>query len=257
MMETTDFLGLKGKKALVTGSSRGIGRAIALELSKAGVEIAIHYASRSDEGETLKAEIEKNGGKCCLIGADLCNDDCAEVIGAAIKKEMGHIDILVLNASMQYRKPWEEITLEEFDTQVHCNFRASLLLMQKFVPAMRENKWGRVITIGSIHEAKPNPDMLIYAATKTAQTTIAKSLAKHLAKDGITVNSIAPGVITTDRNAKSLSNPEWRATVMARVPMGYFGKPVDIAGTALLLCSEQGKYITGQNIYIDGGMSTL
>ena len=100
-METTDFLGLQGKKALITGSSRGIGRAIALELSKAGVEIAIHYASRSDEAETLKEEIEKNGGKCCAVGADLCNDDCAEVIGAAIQKEMGHIDILVLNASMQ------------------------------------------------------------------------------------------------------------------------------------------------------------
>ncbi len=170
---------------------------------------------------------------------------------------MGHADILVLNASMQYRKPWEEITPEEFDDQVYCSLRASLLLMQKLVPPMRENKWGRIITVGSIHEAKPNPDMLIYAATKTAQTTMARLLAKQPAKDGVMVNSISPGVITTDRNARSLSDPEWHDTVMARVPMGYFGKPADCAGIVMLLCSEQGKYITGQQIYVDSGMSTL
>lgn len=251
-----DF-GLNGKKALITGSSRGIGKAIALHLARAGAEVAIHYASRSDAAEKTREEIEQFGGKCCTIGADLRNPNCAEIISAAVEKQMGHVDILVLNASMQYRKPWVEITPEEFEDQVSCNFRASVFLMQKFIPFMQENHWGRVITIGSIHEAKPNPDMLIYAATKTAQSTVARSLAKLVAKDGVTINSLAPGVITTDRNAKSLSNPEWNATVRARVPMGYFGKPDDCAGMVMLLCSEEGKYITGQNIFVDGGMSTL
>jgi NAD(P)-dependent dehydrogenase (short-subunit alcohol dehydrogenase family) len=128
-----------------------------------------------------------------------------------------------------------------------------LLLIQMLAPAMQEKKWGRIITIGSVQERKPHPNMLIYSASKAAQTNMVQSLALQLAPDGITVNNIAPGVIYTDRNVEALSDAEYAKKVTATIPVGFYGEPEDCAGMVRLLCSEAGRYITGQSIYIDGG----
>lgn len=239
------------KRALVTGSSRGIGRAIALSLAKEGYEVIVHCAGNLAKAEEVKAEIEKNGGSASVKKADLCDMDSVK----RLAEELGEIDVLVLNASLQIRNPWDQITLEECYGQLNCNFVASMLLIQAAVPHMREQKWGRIVTIGSVQEAKPHPDMLVYSASKAAQTNMAKSLSLQLASDGITVNNVAPGVIYTDRNIEALSDEEYAKKVKTSIPVGFYGKPEDCAGIVRLLCSEQGKYITGQSIYVDGGKS--
>ena len=242
---------LTGKKALVTGSSRGIGRAIAVELAQSGAEVVVHCAGNVAKAQETVDIIKSNGGCACAVAADLSN---YENVQGLIEK-IGDIDILVLNASMQFRNKWENITVEEFYKQVNCNFLASMLLIQQAVPHMRAQKWGRIVTIGSVQEAKPHPDMLVYSATKAAQTNMVQSLSLQLAPDGITVNNVAPGVIYTDRNVEALSDAQYAAKVTASIPVGFYGKPEDCAPTVALLCSEQGRYITGQNIFIDGGKS--
>ncbi len=239
------------KRALVTGSSRGIGRAIAVRLAKDGYEVIIHCAGNTAKAEETKEIIEKNGGKASIIAANLCDTEKTKELA----EKMGNIDVLVLNASLQYRKHWDEIPLEECYEQLNCNFVSSLLLIQAAVPHMKEQGWGRIVTVGSVQEAKPHPDMLIYSASKAAQTNMVQSLSLQLAKDGITVNNMAPGVIYTDRNIEALSDEEYAKKVTASIPVGFYGKPEDCAGMVSLLCSDEGRYITGQSIYVDGGKS--
>lgn len=240
-----------GKRALVTGSSRGIGRAIAIALAADGYEVLIHCAGNMQKAEETRKLIERAGHSATVIQADLCNLDQT----ARLVAEMGDIDALVLNASVQYRNKWEQISQDECRDQLNCNFISSLLLIQGAVPHMRTAGWGRVVTIGSVQEVKPHPDMLVYSASKAAQTNLMRSLALQLAKDAITVNNVAPGVIYTDRNTKALAEPAYAQQVMDSIPVGFYGKPEDCAGIVSLLCSEKGRYITGQSIFVDGGKS--
>lgn len=243
------MINLKGKTALVTGASRGIGRAIALGLARCGADLIVNYVHQKDKACEVQKAAEQSGVTCELIRADLSAPDCAE------KLVQRPIDILILNASVQFRNGWEQISIDEFDTQINCNLRSAMLLMQKAVPSMKEKGWGRIITIGSVQETKPHPDMLIYSASKAALTNMAKSLALQLAPFGITVNSVAPGVIATDRNTDALADPVYAKSVQAKIPSGRYGQPEDCAGIIQLLCSEKGEYITGQNIFVDGGMA--
>ena len=241
----------KQKRALVTGASRGIGRAIAIALAEDGYEVILHCATGVQKAEEVKSTIEQAGGKATILTADLRDPVCAK----AMAKQMGDVDVLVLNVSIQIRKPWQEITLEEANAQINCNFLSSLTLIQEAVPYMETQKWGRIITIGSVQEAKPHPDMLIYSSIKAAQTAMVKSLSLQLAKDGITVNNVAPGVIYTDRKREALADPDYAKKVSDSIPAGYYGEPEDCAGIVSLLCSEKGRYITGQSIFVDGGKS--
>ena len=239
------------KTAFITGSSRGIGRAIALRLAKDGFRVVLHGATDSAHLESLKEEITNNGGVAETVFANLINLNETEKLA----KMLTNIDILVLNASIQYRKPWQDITVSDCYDQLNCNFVSSMLLIQAVVPHMRESGWGRIITVGSVQEAKPHPDMLVYSASKAAQTNMMRSLALQLAKDGVTVNNVAPGVIYTDRNVEALSDPEYAKKVKSAIPVGFYGEPEDCAGIVSLICSEEGRYITGQSIYVDGGKS--
>ena len=238
------------KKALITGSSRGIGKAIAKKLAADGFEVFINYIGSEQRAIDTKEEIEKSGGICTLVRQDLCTADCAD----KLFEQTGYIDVLVLNASMQFRNKWDKITQDEFETQVNCNFRSALLLIQKYAPHMQKNKWGRIITIGSVQERKPHPDMLVYSSTKAALTIMAQSLALQMAADGVTVNSVAPGVIYTDRNIEALSDPAYAEFTRAKIPMSRWGEPGDCAGIVSFLCSDAASYVTGQNIFVDGGM---
>lgn len=242
---------LSGKRALVTGASRGIGSAIALELARAGADVVVLYVGSKGAAENIASQICEMGRKGEIVQANLSDPNGAD----GLIEKIGPVDILVLNASVQFRNPWENITDEEFDIQINCNLRSSLKLIQQAVPHMRQQQWGRVITIGSVQEAKPHPDMLIYSASKAAQTLMAQSLSLQVAKDGITVNNVAPGVIYTDRNVDALSDPEYAQKVKDSIPVGFYGEKEDCAGIVRLLCSEEGRYITGQNIFVDGGKS--
>lgn len=239
------------KRALVTGSSRGIGRAIAIRLANDGYEVIVHCAGNVSKAEETRAIIKGQGGRAVVLQADLSNTDSVKQLAEA----MGDIDVLVLNASLQIRRSWIDISLDECNKQLNCNFIASMLLIQAAVPYMKEKKWGRIVTIGSVQETKPHPDMLIYSASKAAQTNMVHSLSLQLARDGITVNNVAPGVIYTDRNIDVLSDIEYAKKVTDSIPVGFYGEPEDCSGMVSLLCSEQGRYITGQSIYVDGGKS--
>ena len=239
------------KRALITGSSRGIGRAIALALAEDGFDIVLHCAGNIAKAQEVKALIEERGGTATVIQADLCNlEDTAR-----LAQNAGDVDVLVLNASLQIRNRWDTIPTTDCLQQLNCNFVSSLMLIQRLTPNMQKNKWGRIVTIGSVQEQKPHPDMLVYSASKAAQTNMVHSLSLQLAKDGITVNNVAPGVIYTDRNVEALSDAAYAQKVKSLIPVGFYGEPEDCAAMVKLLCSEQGRYITGQSIYVDGGKS--
>jgi len=241
-----DMFDLTGRRALVTGSTQGIGFAIAKAFAEHGAEVFVHGGTSLEKCEKAAAQIP--GSRAVL--APLNAPDCAETLYAAT----GTLDILVLNASVQIRKPWQEITREEYDTVLDVNLRSTLTLIQKYAPEMQARKWGRILCVGSVQEFRPHKDMLMYAAGKCAMQSMVRNLGKQLAPYGVTINNLCPGVIDTPRNSRALSDPEYSKQVYAGIPMGYAGIPEDCAGTALLFCSDAGRYITGSELVIDGGM---
>ena len=244
-------------RALITGSSRGIGSAIAEELARSGADVIISYCGNREAAERTAAKINGDRGAECahIEQADLSKPEETRALAGRGLEKFGGVDILVSNASMQYREKWENITEEQYLTQMNCNFYSALLLIQAFVPGMREKGWGRIVTVGSVQEKKPHPDMLIYSSSKAAQENMVRSLALQLAGDGITVNNVCPGVIYTDRNTEALSDPEYAAKVTSQIPMLRYGEKEECAPIVRLLCSDEGAYITGQSIYVDGGKS--
>ena len=186
--------------------------------------------------------------------ADLAAPAAAAVLRDATRAAIGDPDILVLNASVQIRRRWQEVTPEEYRVQADTNFAACLWAIQAFSPAMRTRRWGRIVTVGSVQQVRPHPDMVVYSALKLALVNLVRSLAPDLARDGVTINNLAPGAIETGRNEAVLADGEYRRKVEAKIPLGRIGAPGDCAGLALLLCSEAGGYITGQDLYVDGGM---
>lgn len=255
MNQPTSF-SLAGRRALITGSSRGIGAALARAFAAAGADVAIHFTGSHDQAGAVATSIRDAGRRACTVPADLGTDDGPRrAYQGAVDGLGGPPDILVCNASVQFPADWLAANRTDFERQVSVNFRASLELCQLAVPAMLARRWGRILTIGSVQEARPHPQMVVYAATKCAQTSLALNLARQLAPHGITVNNLAPGVILTDRNSDRLSDPAYAGKVLAAIPAGRFGDPADCVGAALLLCSDAGRYITGQNLFVDGGLS--
>ncbi len=236
-MSIFDALCLKGKRALVTGSSRGIGTAIANALEDAGAEVIRHGVS-------------ERPGLAGYIAGDLGNPDALEKVIAAA----GDIDILVLNASTQRYQTVEDFSPEDFEEHFRINVSASMRMIQAFLPGMQKKKWGRVLALGSVNQWKQSPRLPIYAATKSALSNVMQNCARKYAADGITFNVLAPGVIATDRNTEALANPEIVEKLMNVIPARRFGTAEDCAGLALLLCSTAGSYITGSDIAVAGGM---
>ena len=170
-------------------------------------------------------------------------------------EDAGDVDVLVLNASVQFRHHWNEITYEEFDRQMRVNLYASLRLIQLYAPAMLEKRWGRIIAIGSVQEFVPHKDMAIYAASKSGLDNLVKNLAKQFGSRQVTVNNVLPGAMLTPRNADAVSDKAYLAKVVSGIPLGCMGKASDCNGIVRLLAGEEGSYITGATICVDGGMS--
>ncbi len=232
-------------KVLVTGSTQGIGKAIAKAFVERGDEVFIHCRTLA-KAEAVRAEL----GAAHAVAADLGNIEEVK----ALPERTGEIDCLILNASVQYKEPWESITLENMDTQINVNIKSSLLLMQAYYPAMKEKGFGRIITVGSVNQHRRHPQLAMYAATKCAVMSLVENVAKHAAPFGVTVNNVSPGAIATPRNADVYNDDEQRRAVESVIPMHRFGTPEDCVGVILMLCSEAGAYITGDDILVDGGM---
>lgn len=228
-----EMFDLTGKVALVTGSTRGIGKAI------------------GDAFEEYGAKVIRHNTKVC----DLADPAAIDAWFDRLEAEEAMPDILVANASIQAKIPWTEFPLDEAQKEMQVNFFATLRMFQRAYPKMKAQKWGRLITVGSVNERRTHPEMCVYAATKSAQENLVRNLARQLASEGITVNNLCPGVFDTDRNVEYLSDPVYSQKVRDAIPMHYWAKPEDAAGSALLLASDAGRYITGSTIMIDGGIS--
>jgi glucose 1-dehydrogenase len=245
---------LDGRTALVTGARREIGRAIALGLAAQGARVAVHHAGTPEEerdADEVVATMHAGGATGQKFAADFTTDDGAKTLAAEALAAFGHIDILVLNASIELVEPWTKVTREHFDRQIAVNLRSSLELLQALVPPMEARGWGRVLTIGSVQQNLPAPSMIVYAGSKAMQHSWAMNLARQVAGSGVTVNNLAPGAIATARNRDQLAKTG--ADLKKRIPVGRFGRPDDLVGPALLLCSDAGSYINGANLLVDGG----
>jgi glucose 1-dehydrogenase len=251
----SERLNLSGKTAVVTGSSQGIGKAIAIALAEYGANVIIHYRRDKKEAEQVVKEMNQPKGKIPIVKADFSKPNGVKKFFSSVSKITDTVDILVINASVQVAKNWQEVTENEFDFQVNANFKSTLLLMQQFAPAMVKKGWGRILTIGSVQQVKPHPAMIVYAATKSAVFNFVKNIALQLADKGITVNNLAPGIIDTPRIQEPVPKMEKRIAQRMTTPEGGIGQPEDCAGMAVFLCSHAGRYITGQNLFVDGGMS--
>lgn len=241
---------LKGHTALVTGSSRGIGKAIALTLGKAGASVIFHASKPSDKLDDTVAQAKAEGIDASSVTADLSDPDATQRLIPSITMP----DILVLNASTQKYMHIEDFEPEEFTREYNTNVLASTLLIKAVLPTMMEKRFGRIIAIGSVNQWKPAPRLTAYASSKAAQENMIRCCAKTYAPYGITCNNVGPGIIATDRNAETLADPEKHAMLLTLVPANHFGKPDDCAGIVLLLASNAGAYITGANIPVTGGM---
>lgn len=248
---------LTGRTALVTGARREIGRAIALGLAGAGAKVAVHHVGTAEEASdaaSVVREIEAMGQAAAAFAEDFAKDDAGHRLAAAVTA-WAPVDILVLNASIELPEDFQAINRERFDRQIAVNLRTTMELLQELIPPMAERGWGRVVTIGSVQQERPHPAMFVYAGTKAAQLNWSLSLARQFGGRGVTVNNLAPGAILTARNRAQMAT-EGEALVQ-RIPAGRLGRPDDLVGAAMLLCSGAGSYINGANLFVDGGRTAI
>jgi len=258
----TQWFSMDGRTALVTGASTGIGRSIALAFAEHGASVAVHYCAAADAKmgipDTARATadaIRTRGGRACLVDVDLEPVDGGRHAHDLARAQLGPIDVLVVCASLQYNTPFANVTAQEIDRQVAIDLRATVELLQAALPSMKERRWGRVLTIGSINQVRPAPDLAIYAALKAAQHNLCVNLARQYAPYNVMINNLSPGLVATERNRWRRADAEsWRRfEAMAAGPIGRAAEPDEMVGAALLLCSQAASYIAGVDLMVTAG----
>ncbi|MDB9444746.1 3-oxoacyl-[acyl-carrier-protein] reductase [Anabaena sp. CS-542/02] len=242
---------LQGKVAIVTGASRGIGRAIALELAKQGASIVVNYASSSGAADTVAAEINAAGGQAIALKADVSKVDQVEALFNATIEKFQRLDIIVNNAGITRDTLLLRMKPEDWQAVIDLNLTGVFLCTRAASKIMLKQRSGRIINIASVAGQMGNPGQANYSAAKAGVIGFTKTVAKELASRGITVNAVAPGFIATDMTSK-LSNTE---DILKYIPLGRYGQPEEIAGMVRFLAADPAAaYITGQVFNVDGGM---
>ncbi|MHB8883901.1 MAG: SDR family NAD(P)-dependent oxidoreductase [Methylovirgula sp.] len=237
---------LKGRVALVTGGSRGIGKAIALALAKAGASVAVNYRARGEEAASVVEAIDRSGGRAVAIAADVSIAGAVQNMIANVEKQFGPIDILVNNAGMAEARGLDDITESDFDRTIAVNLKSAFLCIQAVLPSMQARRWGRIVNISSIAARGPGSISVAYNASKAGLEGLTRAYAARLALEGVTVNAVAPGLIDTE-----MGKPLIEAGVTARIPVGRVGTGDEIAQAVMLLVCD--AFITGQTLAVNGG----
>jgi 3-oxoacyl-[acyl-carrier protein] reductase len=237
--------------ALVTGASRGIGRACALELAKAGAKVAL-AARQTDKLEEVAAEIRANGGEAFVVPLDLSAQDSIKEGIARVAKEFGRIDILVNNAGVTKDGLALRMKADDWNFVLQTNLTGAFFCIQQVISPMMRERWGRIVNISSVVGEAGNAGQANYVASKAGLIGLTKSLAQELGSRNITVNAVAPGFIETDMTAGL--KDDLKAKITAGIPLGRIGRPEEVAGAVRFLCSEEAGYITGNVIDVNGGM---
>mgnify|MGYP000380790708 FL=1 len=244
---------LKGKCAVITGASRGIGKCIATKFAKEGANIVINYRNNEEEALKVKQELEDLGSQVLVVKADVSELEQAENLIKEAKKEFGRVDILVNNAGITKDNLIIRMKEEDFDSVIKTNLKGAFNCLKAVTPIMLKQKYGKIVNMASVVGVVGNPGQVNYCASKAGLIGMTKSLAKEIGSRNITVNAIAPGFIDTDMT-KILSDDQ-KKKILSQIPLNKFGNVEDIANVALFLGSENSNYITGQVIHVDGGMA--
>ena len=243
---------LAGKVALVTGASRGIGKAIACKLAREGAKVIINYNGSKEKAEAVKSEIEAAGGQAEVYQCDVSDYTACETFIQTVIKEEGSLDILVNNAGITKDGLLMKMSEEDFDKVLDTNLKGAFNTIRFASRQMLRQKGGRIINMSSVVGISGNAGQANYAASKAGMIGLTKAAARELASRGITVNAIAPGFIETDMT--DVLSDKVKEASEAQIPLGHFGKPEDVAAAAAFLASEEARYITGQVLHVDGGM---
>ncbi len=239
---------LKGRVALVTGGSRGIGRAIAVSLADAGAAVAVNYLEKATVAKQVADAIRDRGGKAMAVGADVSQGPAVKDMVEAVERELGPIDVLVNNAGLGLVRTLDDLTEEDFDRTIAVNLESVFLCTQAVIPGMRARKWGRIVNISSGAARGAGGVGPHYNASKAGMEGMTRGYAARLVKDGITVNAVAPSLIQTDMVGAVASSA-------SRIPLGRFGTPEECAQVVMMLVGNE--YMTGQTVALSGGLSFL
>jgi glucose 1-dehydrogenase len=259
--------GLRGKVALVTGGSSGIGQAIAVRLGEEGVDVAINYVGRPDGAEETKEAIEHGVSLCMkemsrqgtdpmLLEADVSDADAVDRMFAAVLEKYGHLDYLVNNAGIQVAAETHELAVRDFDKVLAVNLRGAFLCAQQALRHFVERgDGGAIVNVSSVHQLIPKPRFVGYSVSKGGMQNLTRTLALEYASRGIRVNGIGPGATVTPINRSWVDDPVKRAAVESHIPMRRAGDASEMAAVTAFLLSDEAAYITGQTLFVDGGLT--
>jgi len=249
---------LLGRRVLVTGSSKGIGRGIAVRMAQEGADVVINYNSDPKGAEEALAEVLATGRRGAMIQGNTGSADAVRALVAQSVDALGGLDVLVNNAGIESHAPFWDVTEQDFDRVLGVNLKGVFFGTQAFVRHCRAaGTGGKVINISSVHEDLAFPNFAAYCASKGALRMLARTLAVELGPLGITVNNIAPGAIETPINAKLLNDPVKLGALTRQIPLGRLGQPGDVAGLAVFLASSDSDYVTGSTYFVDGGLTVF